>query len=289
MSDIIDNIDDDELNEEDIDFNLDDDDELIDMKIEITIDESDILPEDSEILLDEEVSTHKQDGKHSLKYDSIFKGKKDDENYEDSDVADGYFNETFELDKTSSFYFETRDNESYLREKRVKEKVYDVLTTKTQLNLLNNRRKPSKIDFNSYYSILKRELVNERFSNVEIFNELAVYFSDNLFNMFKLLDNRWRNAIIEELHDHIGKNTQSKDIMNRNIYEGTEVEFKHMDIMNEIKYFTGVVIEVDYKNSMFKIDSFENVYDISLNEITKILNNTKFKHNLNKLDNIDFL
>ena len=178
-----------------------------------------------------------------------------------------------------------------IKEKKgeVKEKVYDVLTTKTKLNLLNNRRKPSKIDFNSYYSILKRELVNERFSNVELFNELSVYFSDNLFNMFKLLDNRWRNVIIEELHEHIGKNTQSKDIMNRNIYEGTEVEFKHIDILDEIKYFTGVVIEVDYNNSMFKIDSFENVYDISINDITKILNNTKFKHNLNKLDNIDFL
>jgi hypothetical protein len=287
MGDIIDNIDD-ELNEEDIDFNTDDD-ELLDITIEITIDESDIILTDSETLLDEEVSTHKQDCKHSLKYDSIFKGKKDDDNYEESDITDGYFNETFELDKTSSFYFETRDNESYLREKRVKEKVYDVLTTKTKLNLLNNRRKPSKIDFNSYYSILKRELVNERFSNVELFNELSVYFSDNLFNMFKLLDNRWRNVIIEELHEHIGKNTQSKDIMNRNIYEGTEVEFKHIDILDEIKYFTGVVIEVDYNNSMFKIDSFENVYDISINDITKILNNTKFKHNLNKLDNIDFL
>ena len=44
---------------------------------------------------------------------------------------------------------------------------------------------------------------------------------------------------------------------------------------------TGEVVKV--------IDSFENIYDISLNEITKILNNTKFKHNLNKLDNIDFL
>ncbi len=118
MDGIIDNIDD-ELNEEDIDFNTDDD-ELLDITIEITIDESDIILTDSETLLDEEVSTHKQDGKHSLKYDSIFKGKKDDDNYEESDITDGYFNETFELDKTSSFYFETRDNESYLREKRVK-------------------------------------------------------------------------------------------------------------------------------------------------------------------------
>lgn len=296
MSDIIDNTEEDENLEDDlseIDFNPDDDD-FVDIKIEITesdeVDiELDIISDIEEDMSLDEVSKHKQDGKHSLKYDSIFKGKKDDEIDEDSIIDDGYFNETFDLDRTSSFYFETRDNETYLREKKVKEKVYDVLTTKTKLNLLNNRRKPSKIDFNEYYTILKRELINERFSDVELFNELAVYFSDNLFNMFKLLDNKWRNSIINELQDHIGKKTQSKEIMNRNIYEGTEVEFKHIDILNEEKYITGVVIEVDYKNSIFKIDSFENIYDISIKDITKILNNTKFKHNLNKLDNIDFL
>jgi hypothetical protein len=44
--------------------------------------------------------------------------------------------------------------------------------------------------------------------------------------MFKLLDNKWRNLIIDELQDHIGKNFNSKDIStNRNIHEGTEVEF----------------------------------------------------------------
>ena len=39
----------------------------------------------------------------------------------------------------------------------------------------------------------------ESFTNIELFNELAVYLSDNLFNMFKLLDNKWRNLIINEL------------------------------------------------------------------------------------------
>jgi hypothetical protein len=39
-----------------------------------------------------------------------------------------------------------------------------------------------------------------------------LYISDNLFNMFKLLDNKWRNLIIDELQDHIGKNFNSKDI-----------------------------------------------------------------------------
>ena len=38
-------------------------------------------------------------------------------------------------------------------------------------------------------SALKKNLVNENFTNSELFSELAVYFSDNMLNMFKLLDN----------------------------------------------------------------------------------------------------
>jgi hypothetical protein len=88
------------------------------------------------------------------------------------------------------------DNESYVRAKLVKERVYDILKENTSINFLNNRRKPSRNDFNQYYTLLKTNLKDESFTNVELFNELAVYFSDNLFNMFKLLDNNWRNLII---------------------------------------------------------------------------------------------
>jgi len=234
------------------------------------------------------LSKHKIQGKHSLKYDSIFKGKKEDVS-EEEDVSTYYYNDKFEVDRGSVFYSESYDNESYLRLKRVKERVYEVLSTKTSLNFLNNRRKPSRVDFNNYYLLLTVELNFEKFTNVELFNELSVYFSDNLFNMFKLLDNKWRNLIILELQDHIGKNNSSKEITNRNIYLGTELEFEHQDILGEVKLFTGVVVETDYNNSIFKIDSYENVYEIHISSITKILNNTKFKHNLNKLDNIDFL
>jgi hypothetical protein len=137
---------------------------------------------------------------------------------------------------------------------------------------------------------LRVHLKDESFTNVELFNELSVYFSDNLFNMFKLLDNKWRNLIISELQEHIGKNANSKDIKNRNIYEGTELEFVWDDpITEEEKIITGVVVETDYENSMFKVDSYENIYLVRINQITKILNNTKFKYNLNKLNNIDFL
>lgn len=272
------------------------DEDNIDIVIEVSDDE-DLSEEESEASDDDEsseeaddvvLSKHKIQGKHSLKYDSIFKGKKEDITEED-DVNTYYHNDKFEVDRGSVFYSESYENESYLRLKRVKERVYEVLSTKTNLNFLNNRRKPSRVDFNNYYLLLTIELDSERFTNVELFNELAVYFSDNLFNMFKLLDNKWRNLIIIELQDHIGKNTNSKEITNRNIYLGTELEFEHQDILGEIKLYTGVVVETDYNNSMFKVDSYENVYEIHISFITKILNNTKFKHNLNKLDNIDFL
>jgi len=107
--------------------------------------------------------------------------------------------------------------------------------------------------------------------------------------MFKLLDNKWRNLIIKELQDHIGKNVNSKEITNRNIYEGTEIEFRWQDALEGEKIITGVVIVTDYQKSEFRVDSYENIYDIKITSITKILNNSKFKYNLNKLNNIDFL
>lgn len=277
-------------------LDLDDDDDNLDILIEIDDEDLNLMNDEEEKKTsdDEEedivLSKHKIEGKHSLKYDSIFKGKKEDPLSEDD--LDGfafYHKESIEVDKSSNYYFESIDNENYIRTKLVKERVYAVLTEHTSLNFMNNRRKPSRTDFNQYYSLLKRNLESESFTNVELFNELAVYFSDNLFNMFKLLDNKWRNLIIKELQDHIGKNNNSKQIVNRNIYEGTEIEFMWEDEFGEDKLITGVVLITDYDNSSFKVDSYENIYDIHISKITKILNNTKFKYNLNKLNNIDFL
>lgn len=274
----------------------DDDEGNIDIVLEIDADDLNLMEETtSEEVKDSEdedivLSKHKLEGKHSLKYDSIFKGKKEDPMEEDGiDSFNSFHKETIEVDKSSNYYIESIENESYIRAKLVKERVYYVLEKYTSINFVNNRRKPSRSDFNEYFNLLKRHLEEESFTNIELFNELAVYFSDNLFNMFKLLDNKWRNLIISELQDHIGKNQNSKDITNRNIYDGTEIEFEWEDQFGDIKIITGVVIETDYPNSMFRIDSYENIYDIGINRITKILNNTKFKYNLNKLNNIDFL
>lgn len=278
-----------------LDLGSDDDD--IEIVIEIDEDELDLTKDDdsaeSESSSEENdivLSKHKIEGKHSLKYDSIFKGKKEDPLSEEGmDGFSAYYKETIEVDKSSIYHHESIDNELYIRTKLVKEKVYEVLKNHTSINFLNNRRKPSRIDFNTYYELLRSNLQEESFSNIEIFNELAVYFSDNLFNMFKLLDNKWRNLIINELQDHIGKNKNSKEITNRNIYIGTEIEFKWMDDLEGEKIITGVVVYADYQNSQFQIDSYENIYDIDITDITKILNNSKFKYNLNKLNNIDFL
>jgi hypothetical protein len=287
---------DDESDDEKSGICLDDDDDGdIDILIEIDEDDLDLLDkeekkEDEDSENDIVLSKHKLEGKHSLKYDSIFKGKKEDPL--DEDDLDGfalYHKESIEVDKSSNYYFESIDNESYVRTKLVKEKVYSVLSENTSLNFLNNRRKPSRVDFNEYFNLLKKHLDAESFTNIELFNELAVYFSDNLFNMFKLLDNKWRNQIISELQDHIGKTSNSKEVQNRNIYEGTEIEFEWEDEFGEPMIITGVVMETDYPNSAFKVDSYENIYNIHLSDITKILNNNKFKNNLNKLNNIDFL
>ena len=48
----------------------------------------------------------------------------------------------------------------------------DRLEKNTSINFLNNRRKPSRTDFNQYYNILKDNLQSESFTNVELFNEL---------------------------------------------------------------------------------------------------------------------
>ena len=273
----------------------DDDDGELDIIIEIDEDELDLTKDETTETTEEDdsivLSKHKIEGKHSLKYDSIFKGKKEDpvDDEESLDGFSGYYKDSIEVDKSSSYHTESIDNETYIRAKLVKERVYEILKEHTSINFLNNRRKPSRNDFNTYYTILKNNLKNESFTNIELFNELAVYFSDNLFNMFKLLDNSWRNLIINELQDHIGKNANSKEITNRNIYVGTELEFMWEDEFGEDMIITGVVLECDYDNSMFKIDSYENIYELEINKITKILNNTKFKYNLNKLNNIDFL
>lgn len=236
------------------------------------------------------VSKHKQSGKHSLQYDTIFKGKKE-EVTEDTDTSTTYHNDSFSHDPSSNYYHETINNHDYIRERELKQKIYDVLIEHTDINFMNNRRKPSKTDFNEYYRLLKDKLKEDNFTSTELFIELAYYFSDNLFNMFKLLEPNWRDLVIDELQEHIGKRpSNSKDVMAKNLSIDAEIEFYTTDpVSGDEIIVTGVIQEQHHEEGIYLVDSYESIHEVHIDDIVQILNNTKFKYNLNKLNNIDFL
>lgn len=283
------------LDTDDIDFNdINMDDSEVDEVIEITEEDVEDFKKLDESLAsaDEDfetsISKHKANGKHSLKYDTIFKGKKEEALDADS-CDDIQLNNNWGADVSTLYHHESQNNDEYIREKELKEKVYRVLCRSTGLDFNQNRRKPSRVDFNNYFFLLKTELSGDKFTNVELFNELSFYFSDNLFNMFKLLDDKWRKLVINELQDHIGKINSDRSIDHKNIPLGSEIEFISYDIINQIEMLiTGEVTEI-VCNGRYIVNSFENYYDVELCHVNKILNNTKYKYNLNKLNNIDFL
>lgn len=231
---------------------------------------------------------HKQTNKHALDYDVFFKGKK--EKIEEIDELFTYENESFSYKPGTIQYDEVYDNERYIKEKKLKEMVYEILVDKTDISFEIPRRKPPRGVFNEYFNLLIKHIKKEEnFKITEIFTELAHYFSDNLFSMFKLLDNHYRNLIIKELHIHIGKQDEDvKKVNRKNLRNGCEIEFLEKDEDSEC-LITGVILEYDELDDVYKVDSFENIYLIPMGNITNILNTNNSKYNLNKLDNIDFL
>jgi hypothetical protein len=126
---------DDESSDEENELLSIDDDSDIDIIIEIDEEDLDLSDDKTEKVEDDSdsgeeiiLSKHKIEGKHSLKYDSIFKGKKEDPVSEDElDGFSAYYKETIEVDKSSIYHHESIDNESYIRGKLIKERVYEVL------------------------------------------------------------------------------------------------------------------------------------------------------------------
>lgn len=245
-------------------------------------------------MVDKKISKHKKDGKHKLKHDIFRGGKKEDDITEMSEQDFFFKNENFEYDMSTNFYSESKENDTFIRRAQLNSEVYNILTKKIKLNLDGNRRIPSKTDFNKYFLVLKNELYDFKFSNCEIFTSLSEYFTDNYLNAFKLLDNKWRTDIIKELMEYIGKPiaNSEKKVLHQNLSVGTEVEFIVYDSVKCINlYVTGIINDInkDEDDRTYIIDSFENIYKKKLCDITKIINDVKFKYNLNKLNNIEFL
>jgi hypothetical protein len=164
------------------------------------------LPEDEDfdVIFKENQNNHKIDGKHSLERDTIYCGKLSTENEQDSVYSNStdfdYSVDNYKIDSGTIFEQESINNDQYLHLKELENDVNLILKEKTNIDFSLNRRKPNKITLNEYYELLLKELYHKaKYSKCEIFTTLSVYFTDNLYNMFKLLDKKHANDLIKEL------------------------------------------------------------------------------------------
>lgn len=199
----------DENLDDNLDDNLDEFNDFETVNIDEDFDESDIsaveIEEDEEdeddIMVKFNTNNHKIEGKHSLARDTIFKGKVEEITEEseyltaqdDFNISDG-----LPIEVGSSFEFESKYHEEYVNRLELQKDVYDLLSEKTELDFSSNRRKPNRQAFNDYYRMLL-ENIGKEYTKSEIFVELSYYFTDNIFNMFKLLDKEYATQIIIEL------------------------------------------------------------------------------------------
>ena len=150
---------------------------------EFDVPEIENIKEDFNLLYQFHVNKHKREGKHSLKRDVIFKGKidKDNKNIEENVDTNHSSTNNYKLESGSIFEFESKNNEEYVNQKQLSIDVFEVLSTCTDIDFNSNRRKPNKQSFNEYYILLLSKL-RLKYTNSELFVELAYYFTDNIFN-----------------------------------------------------------------------------------------------------------
>lgn len=179
------------INDEEND-NTKQDEVLID---EIEFDENgEVIEIDTEfdIMFKETSNKHKLDGRHSLKDDTILKGNTDT----NSDENEGSYAELDELNFNPVIDVFSDDDATYNKE--LSEDVYKILTEHTDHDMLQTRTKPNKVIFNNYLDICIKH-TGRKYNKSEIFVELSTYFTDNIFNMFKILSKEHTVAIMKEL------------------------------------------------------------------------------------------
>lgn len=178
-------------------YNENDENNMDDFDDEINYDESDEDETDEfELIYKLNTNKHRQEGKHKLKRDTLFKGKEENKDGEQEQETHSEGNEYNEI--INFFKYESEGNEYYVEQHNLIKDVHDVLSEKTDIDFTQNRRKPNKETFNNYYNILLTEL-GYQYTKSEIFVTLSYYFTDNIFNMFKLLDKLPASIIINEL------------------------------------------------------------------------------------------
>lgn len=167
-----------------------------------TSDDEDLETDDVDIMFKFNTNNHKIEGKHALKRDTIFKGKLED----GLDQVDEYFNiqdeininDGLPIEVGTNYEFESKHNEDYVNRLNLSRDVHQMLSENTELDFSCNRRKPNRQAFNDYYKMLI-DNIGKEYTKAEIFVELSYYFTDNIFNMFKLLNKEYATQIIIEL------------------------------------------------------------------------------------------
>jgi hypothetical protein len=156
--------------------------------------------EEDEIMFKFNTNNHKLEGKHSLLRDTIFKGKIESQEDSQSQTYQDEFNanDGLPIEIGTNYEFESRYHEEYINRLNLQKDVYNLLDEKTDLDFSSNRRKPNRNAFNDYYRMLL-DNIGKDYTKSEIFVELSYYFTDNIFNMFKLLDKECATQIIIEL------------------------------------------------------------------------------------------
>ena len=245
--------------------------------------DNDFEDDEESIEISEEFSSrHTANGAHSLVFDSIFKGKKEApltefdniEKYKEKNIMD----------------VESSDTERSYKDKILSERIYELALSNNKINILTNTKRPNKSDFNNFFHYLSIALKDEGFSHCEIFCEFCNYYTKKddkknegymklLTSVFtNTLDKKYRDVIVKELQDHVGKKNGHKKI-----HMGDEIQFIH-----DGQYISGNVVEIDYEYSFYMVDSYGMKYEIGLTyAIVEFDNN--YKYNLNKLVNIEFI
>lgn len=158
-------------------------------------------------------------GKHSLKHDNIFKGKKQEKINTDEFIEDNWTKEaggSFDLGEDDLEHQESRNNIEYERNIKLQKEIYNALINNTDLKFITEfgkavpRRKAGKYDLNNYFKICITDLSNFGFTYSEIFIELSLYFSDNIWSVFEILNTEYKEIIIKELADKKGISSINK-------------------------------------------------------------------------------
>jgi len=168
------------------------------------LDDPDDDDDDDTVYFKFNTTSHKIEGKHRLKRDTIFYGKLNEESEEDEilyyNSTSEYYNKDFPIERGTVYEDESRNYGEVESQRLLKKDIYNLLKAKTDLDFDSNRRKPNKQSFNSYYEMLLKNL-NNNYTKSEIFVELSYYFTDHIFNMYKLLYPQYATSIIMELRE----------------------------------------------------------------------------------------